>query len=110
MAGGAAAQTAMLTAEAPSSATTVIPTVDLGRRAYAAYCVRCHGINLAVAGGAFFDLRTFPPDDKPRFLNSIRRGLRAMPAWEGIVKPHEIESIWLFIGSVNQWPAPIAGK
>lgn len=87
----------------PSSAATVVPTAELGRRAYTTYCTRCHGINLVVGSSAFFDLRTFPPEDKDRFLNSVSKGLRAMPAWGGIVKPHEMESIWLYIGSVNGW-------
>jgi mono/diheme cytochrome c family protein len=65
--------------------------------------VRCHGINLQVGSSAFFDLRTFPPDSKERFLRSVNKGLRAMPAWEGVVKPEDIEAIWDYIGSVNGW-------
>lgn len=82
------------------------PSVAEGRRAYTSYCVRCHGINLVVGSSAFFDLRTFPAGDKARFVRSVTKGLRAMPAWEGIVKPEELESIWLYVGSVNGWPAP----
>jgi cytochrome c55X len=67
------------------------------------YCVRCHGLNLAVGSSAFFDLRTFPKDDKARFVESVNNGKRAMPAWKGIVKPDEIEAIWAYIGSVNGW-------
>lgn len=81
------------------------PTPEAGRKAYTSFCVRCHGINLVVSGGAFFDLRRFPADDKARFVHSVSKGLRAMPAWEGIVKPEQIESIWLYIGSVNGWAA-----
>jgi mono/diheme cytochrome c family protein len=92
---GAAAQ--------PVAASAPGATVDLGRRAYTSYCVRCHGINLQVGSSAFFDLRTFPPDSKERFLRSVNKGLRAMPAWEGVVKPEDIEAIWDYIGSVNGW-------
>lgn len=106
VAGGATAQTAAPPSAIPASAAAVVPTADLGRRAYTTYCTRCHGINLVVGSSAFFDLRTFPPEDKERFLNSVRRGLRVMPAWEGIVKPHEMESLWLYIGSVNGWENP----
>lgn len=81
-----------------------IPAVDAGRTAYTTYCTRCHGVNLQVGSSAFFDLRTFPSDDKERFLRSVLKGKRVMPAWEGIVKPSDIESIWLYIGSVNNWP------
>jgi mono/diheme cytochrome c family protein len=80
-----------------------VPGVAAGRRAYTSYCARCHGLNLVVTGSAFFDLRTFPKDDKQRFTRSVLKGARAMPAWEGTIKPEELESIWLYIGSVNGW-------
>jgi cytochrome c55X len=79
------------------------PSVALGRRAYTSYCARCHGLNLVVSSSAFYDLRTFPKHDKERFTRSVLKGARAMPAWEGTIKPEELESIWLFIGSVNGW-------
>lgn len=84
------------------------PTPEAGRKAYTGMCARCHGINLVVSGGAFFDLRRFPADDKARFLSSVNKGLRAMPAWEGIAKSEQIEAIWRYIGSVNGWPTPEA--
>jgi cytochrome c55X len=76
---------------------------EAGRRAYTSYCVRCHGINLAVSSSAYFDLRTFPQDDKARFVESVLRGKRQMPAWEGIVKPEQVEAIWAYVGKVNGW-------
>ncbi|MBI5718912.1 MAG: cytochrome c [Burkholderiales bacterium] len=127
-AGGAAAQQAAASApqahapasapqaDAPASAAPTnvagaagaagsAPSAAVGRRVYTSTCARCHGLNLVVGSSAFFDLRTFPRGEKARFLRSVRQGLRAMPAWEGIVKPEEMESIWLYIGSVNGWPA-----
>jgi mono/diheme cytochrome c family protein len=80
-------------------------TVEAGRKAYTSYCTRCHGINLVVTGAAFYDLRTFPRDDKERFLTSVNKGKRAMPAWEGVVSAQDQEAIWAYIGSVNGWPA-----
>jgi cytochrome c55X len=77
---------------------------ERGRKSYTSYCARCHGLNL-VTTGAGFDLRTFPAQDKERFVRSVSKGLRAMPAWETIVKPGEIDAIWAYIGSVNGWPA-----
>ena len=88
-------------ASAPAAAAVATPAA--GRRAYTRYCARCHGLNLAVGSSAYFDLRRLRHDEKPRFLRSVRQGLRAMPAWEGIVKPEEMESIWRYIGSVNGW-------
>lgn len=96
-------------AQAPEAPADAAPaSAQAGRRAYTSYCARCHGIRLVTTGSAFFDLRNFPREDKARFLNSVNNGKRAMPAWEGIVKPQDIESIWLYIGEVNGWPAPNA--
>ncbi len=87
----------------PAAAAPAEASVALGRRAYTSYCARCHGLNLVVSGSAFYDLRTFPKTDKERFTRSVLKGWRAMPAWEGTIKPEELESIWLYVGSVNGW-------
>jgi mono/diheme cytochrome c family protein len=77
---------------------------EQGRKTYTSYCARCHGFNLVMVTGTF-DLRTFPKDDKDRFVRSVSKGLRAMPAWEGSLKPEEIDAVWAYIGSVNGWSA-----
>ncbi len=82
---------------------------DLGRKTYTSYCARCHGFNLVMVTGTF-DLRLFPRHDKERFVRSVSKGLRAMPAWEGNLKPEEIDAIWAYIGSVNGWGSADAGK
>ena len=87
----------------PAAPATVADEVNDGKRLYTSYCTRCHGVNLVSSGGAFFDLRTFPRDDKERFMRSVKEGKRAMPAWGGIIKPPEMEAIWAYIGSVNGW-------
>jgi cytochrome c55X len=84
-------------------AQTAEPDPEVGRKLYTSYCTRCHGINLVSTSGAYFDLRTFPRDDKERFLKSMNEGKRAMPAWKGIVKPEEMEALWAYIGKVNNW-------
>jgi mono/diheme cytochrome c family protein len=48
----------------------------------------------------------FARGDKERFLRSVTKGVRAMPAGEGIVRPDQIEAIWAYIGSVNGWDRP----
>ena len=83
--------------------------VERGRKSYTSYCVRCHGLNL-VTTGAGFDLRTFPAQDKERFVRSVSKGLRAMPAWESMLKPGELDAIWAYIGSVNGWPEGAAAS
>ena len=82
---------------------------ELGRKTYTSYCARCHGFNLVMVTGTF-DLRRFPQEEKERFVRSVLKGVRAMPAWEGTVKPGEIEAIWAYVGSVNGWGAVEAPK
>jgi mono/diheme cytochrome c family protein len=88
---------------APAAGSAEGPSVEAGRRAYTSTCARCHGINLVSTSSAFFDLRTFPKDEKDRFIASVTYGKRQMPAWGGTVKPEAIEAIWLYIGNVNGW-------
>jgi cytochrome c55X len=83
---------------APPDATSI----EAGRKVYVLSCQRCHGINL-VSNGIGFDLRTFPQDDKERFIRSVNNGLRAMPAWSGTLKPGQLDLLWAYIGSVNGW-------
>jgi cytochrome c55X len=90
-------------AAAPVGAAPAAPSADAGRKVYVSSCTRCHGINLVVTGSSFYDLRTFPPGEKERFFRSVSKGLRAMPAWEGTLSAEQIESLWLYIGSVNGW-------
>jgi mono/diheme cytochrome c family protein len=75
---------------------------DQGRRIYTSLCVRCHGLNL-VSNGIGFDLRQFPQDGQERFRTSVTQGLRAMPAWGGVLKPGDIDALWAYVGSVNRW-------
>jgi cytochrome c55X len=86
----------------PARAADDNPRAEAGRTMYTSSCARCHGIRL-VSNGIGFDLRTFPREDKERFVRSVNKGLRAMPAWEGVLKPDDIEAIWAYIGSVNGW-------
>jgi mono/diheme cytochrome c family protein len=78
--------------------------VETGRSRYTGSCARCHGIGL-VTVGIGFDLRTFPSDGKERFVRSVNGGVRAMPAFQGSIKPEDLDAIWTYIGSVNGWPA-----
>lgn len=73
------------------------PSVDKGRQLYNSYCARCHGLNMVNSGAAAFDLRTMPADQQDRFEHSVNQGLRAMPAWGGILKPGDVQSLWLYV-------------
>ncbi len=72
-----------------------------GKKVYTSYCARCHGLNMQVSGNSFFDLRKLTKEEKPRFLNSVRNGLRAMPAWGDNLKQEEYEFLWSYIMATN---------
>ncbi len=46
-----------------------------------------------------FDLKTFPQDQRARFLNSVSNGKNAMPAWRGQLKPEDIEALWSYVST-----------
>jgi mono/diheme cytochrome c family protein len=73
--------------------------VEKGMHMYKDYCQKCHGVNMVSPGGGFFDLRSFPHDDKPRFISSVTNGKRAMPAWGSVLKPADIDTLWAFVSS-----------
>jgi mono/diheme cytochrome c family protein len=69
------------------------------------YCSRCHGKEMVTSGVSSFDLRTFPKDGKDRFYNSVATGHADMPAWGDLLKPEEIDLLWLYVktrGSKDQ--------
>ncbi|MFZ2628710.1 MAG: cytochrome c [Rugosibacter sp.] len=70
-----------------------------GKRLYALVCARCHGLNMVLTGESTFNLREFPLDQKERFVESVTKGKRAMPAWGGMVSPEEIEALWAYINT-----------
>ena len=73
--------------------------VAKGRQIYALSCSRCHGPNMVSVGTVAFDLRRFPLDQKDRFVNSVKNGLRVMPAWGEILSPEQIEALWVYVSS-----------
>ena len=78
--------------------------VAAGQRLYKDMCQKCHGVNMVSPGGGFFDLRTFPHDEKPRFVNSVTNGKRAMPAWGAYLKPTDIDLLWAYISTGGAVP------
>jgi len=83
----------------PAGAPADPAQVQKGRGLYKDYCQKCHGLNMVSPGGAFFDLRTFPLDDKARFIASVTNGKRAMPAWGGVLKEDALETLWAYVRS-----------
>lgn len=84
-------------AQTPAAAAPDAATLSAGKRLYTSYCARCHGLNMVTTNAGFFDLRTFPKDDKARFVESVTKGKRAMPAWGETLKDADIDLLWTYV-------------
>lgn len=70
--------------------------VKHGAELYEQTCSHCHGAKM-VSAGANYDLRTFPKDDKARFINSVTNGTGSMPAWGDKLSAEEINNIYDYV-------------
>jgi mono/diheme cytochrome c family protein len=70
--------------------------VRKGADLYAQNCAPCHGARMLDPNSAF-DLRTFPPDQKSRFVRSVTRGLNAMPPWGDLLSTDDVEALWAYV-------------
>jgi mono/diheme cytochrome c family protein len=67
-----------------------------GAAIYSQNCGPCHGPRMLDPQGAF-DLRTFPKNDRNRFITSVTKGKNQMPPWGGLLSHAEIESLWAYV-------------
>jgi mono/diheme cytochrome c family protein len=99
--GGALAATAVVLAHTawgqPTPGDFPADQVDKGSQLYADNCESCHGPRMNSPGGAIFDLRTFPPNERQRFLNAVSNGKGAMPPWRSLLSPEDIESLFAYV-------------
>jgi cytochrome c55X len=86
-----------------AASATPAEAAEAGRKVYTSFCTRCHGVNLVTNGGLGADLRQFPADGRERFNRGVLKGLRAMPAWEGTIKPEQVDQLWAYVTVVNGW-------
>jgi mono/diheme cytochrome c family protein len=70
--------------------------VSKGAQLYEAHCQSCHGSRLANPPWAA-DLRTFPREDRARFVDTVTYGKRGMPPWDDVLKPGDIEALWAYV-------------
>ena len=70
--------------------------VRKGADLYAQNCAPCHGARMLDPNSAF-DLRTFPPGEKSRFVRSVTKGLNSMPPWGDLLKADDIEALWAYV-------------
>lgn len=85
-------------ATVPVSATADDKAAALaGKELYHAYCVICHGPNMNNPGNRSFDLRKFPLEQRSRFMTSVRKGKKEMPAWGDVFSPEELDKLWAYM-------------
>lgn len=83
-------------AAAQSPGETLSPDqIKRGAETFAANCAPCHGERMS--DPQLFNLKTFPPDQRSRFINSVSNGKNQMPPWRGQLKPDEIEALWAYV-------------
>src|SRR5258708_39966369 len=66
-----------------------------GAETFAEYCAPCHGERMS--NPELFNLKTFPPDQRSRFINSVTNGKKAMPPWRGQLQSADIEALWSYV-------------
>lgn len=95
---------ACASAGAQSPAADSFPTAQIrqGAATFATYCTPCHGERME--NPDLFDLKKFPPDQHPRFVNSVTNGKNAMPPWRGQLKPDDIEALWAYVMTGEKGP------
>jgi mono/diheme cytochrome c family protein len=86
-----------LLAAASAHALAQDDAVARGERLYAKYCSNCHGDDLQNNSGVAFDLRRLKADEHARFVNSVLHGKNAMPSWQGVLAPAQLDDLWAYI-------------
>ena len=87
----------LVASEAGAQAARPTPA-EQGRDLYETNCLTCHGPDMINPGTVSYDLRKFPVDAKPRFVNSVTNGKgQGMPAWRGVVTPEEVDLLWAYV-------------
>ena len=70
--------------------------IQAGFNIYARHCAPCHGSRMQDPQGAL-NLRTFPPDQRPRFVTAVTKGKNSMPPWGDLLKPDDVDALWAYI-------------
>ena len=87
--------TAPAAAQSPPSGQFSPEQIGKGAETFAVFCTPCHGERMS--NPEFFNLKTFPPGQHSRFVNSVTNGKNAMPPWRGQLKPEDIEALWSYV-------------
>ncbi|MEM8563938.1 MAG: cytochrome c [Pseudomonadota bacterium] len=91
------AETAAGDAASPTGEEVLAAQLKKGATSYRRRCARCHGVNMINPPMGIYDLRTFPADDKPRFINAVMNGKGAMPSWSDVLDEEGVEVLWVYV-------------
>jgi mono/diheme cytochrome c family protein len=70
--------------------------VKQGAALYAKHCAACHGPKMVGPEWAI-DLKTFPKNERSRFVDSVTHGKAGMPPWGDLLKPDDIAALWTYV-------------
>ena len=87
---------ALLRAPAAAEEASAPEHVRRGADIYARNCSPCHGPRLKGEESAF-DLRSFPRDQRARFVTSVTRGKNTMPAWGDLINGDDLDALWAYV-------------
>lgn len=71
--------------------------IAAGAKLFKNNCAVCHGERMVDPGGGFFDLRTFPPAQRSRFMNSVSNGKNSMPPWKSVLSQEQIGNLFAYV-------------
>lgn len=71
--------------------------IKKGADLYETHCKTCHGPRLSKPEWAPVDLSKFPREDHARFVDTVTYGRRAMPPWDDVLKPDDVEALWAYV-------------
>lgn len=77
-----------------------------GKSSFRKRCARCHGVNMVNPGAGVFDLRNFPREDRARFVESVTYGKNAMPSWQDVLGPGDIDALWAYVSKGSAPASP----
>jgi mono/diheme cytochrome c family protein len=84
--------------------------IAAGAKLYADHCSVCHGVRMDDPSGGFFDLRTFPANQRSRFFNSVRNGKNSMPPWRSVLTQEQIDSLFAYVVAGEKNPERRAAR
>ena len=89
---------AAVNVSAQDTATNAFPPEQVKRGAtlYQTNCSACHGPRMSGSEWAI-DLKTFPRDNRARFVDSVTHGKNTMPPWGDVLSPEEIGALWAYV-------------